>query len=71
MNGRAVCNLIQKSFSKICMSKTAWEKQGALLLDNDPRIGQGGLSQRFAVSSIAAGEMLDCISYLIGFLHAS
>ena len=53
------------------MSKTAWEKQGALLLDNDPRIGQRGLSRRFAVFSMAAGEMMDCISYLMGFLHAS
>ena len=71
MNSRTVYNLIQKSFCKICMSKTAWEKQGALLLDNDPRIDQRGLSRRFAVSSMAAGEMMDCISYLMGFLHAS
>ncbi len=42
-----------------------------MLMDNDPRIGQRGLSQRFAVSSMAAGEMMDCISYLMGFLHAS
>jgi hypothetical protein len=63
--------LFKRVFSKICMSKTAWEKQGALLLDNDPRIGQRGLSRRFALSFMAAGEMMDCISYLMGFLHAS